>query len=171
MGQARGCPYKQNNQYKILSSSRFWGYYSRTKNTFRVVVVVILLTLFFFAPWYHQQRGKCQPQLLARYQQNAKAPSNRHQVAAAALSKRRNDSQQSNLGFGAKEKYSVGLKLLLPDTIYGKRSAVSTLHFPLLYCCFWCLQIFYVLHCSPFTFDSSSIPIGTTSGSWIPFRI
>jgi hypothetical protein len=28
------------------------------------------------------------------------------------------DSQQANLGFHAKEKYSTGLKLLLPNTIY-----------------------------------------------------
>jgi hypothetical protein len=53
-------------------------------------------------------------------------PSAPSTVAADALSKRRNDSQQANLGFHAKEKYSTGLKLLLPDAIYPNRNDVST---------------------------------------------
>lgn len=46
-------------------------------------------------------------------------------VAAAALSKRRNDSQQANISFIPKEKYSIGLKLLLPESIYPTPSSVS----------------------------------------------
>jgi hypothetical protein len=38
-------------------------------------------TLFFLAPWNDQQRGKCQPY----HQQNAKAPSNRHQPLLVPL--------------------------------------------------------------------------------------
>jgi hypothetical protein len=47
-------------------------------------------------------------------------------VAVDVLSKWRNNSQQANLGFHAKEKYSTGLKLLLPNTIYPNRNEAST---------------------------------------------
>jgi hypothetical protein len=53
-------------------------------------------------------------------------PSALSTVAADVLSKQRNNSQQANLGFHAKEKYSTGLKLLLPNTIYPNRNDTST---------------------------------------------
>ena len=42
----------------------------------------------------------------------------------AAQAKRRSESYQSSLSFDSREKYPVGLKLLLPDTIYPSPTAV-----------------------------------------------
>ena len=48
-------------------------------------------------------------------------------AAVAALAKRRNDAQQVNIAFDCREKFPIGTKLLLPQSIYPKASDVSWL--------------------------------------------
>lgn len=46
-------------------------------------------------------------------------------VEAAARAKKRNDAPQSNIGFQKKDQYSIGMKLLLDESIYEKQNEVS----------------------------------------------
>ena len=45
--------------------------------------------------------------------------------APATATKRRNDATQTSLSFAPQEKYKIGLKLLLSDSIYGAPEKVS----------------------------------------------
>jgi hypothetical protein len=57
---------------------------------------------------------------------NSKRPATKTSAqAASATAKRRSEAQQASLVFQAKDKYPVGLKLLLNESIYPSPSQVS----------------------------------------------
>jgi hypothetical protein len=60
-------------------------------------------------------------------------------IAAAASAKRRNEAPQTGISFVAQEKYKVGMKLLLDDSIYDNAGSVRSFRFVLL------LRLFFVV--------------------------
>ena len=63
-------------------------------------------------------------------QQHSKRPSSQ---SGCAASKRKNDVMQTSLSFKAKEKYPIGMKVLLDESIYPTAASVSW--FVIVDCC------------------------------------
>jgi hypothetical protein len=72
------------------------------------------------------------PPAKAPYKRNSK-PLSAAAIANADKAKKRNDAQQVAITFDTVEKYRVGMKLLLPDSIYESPNDVSPL--PLCFNC------------------------------------
>jgi hypothetical protein len=89
-------------------------------------------------------------------------------AAVAALAKRRNDAQQVSIAFDCREKFPIGTKLLLPQSIYPKASDVSWLVVVCFRLCFLpscVLSKIFVFLLSQFAC------IGSRKGTRIPFRV
>jgi hypothetical protein len=58
-------------------------------------------------------------------------PLTAEQIEKEAIANKRNQSVQSGIGFGTVEKFTVGMKLLLPETIYPTPDMVRSYVFVL----------------------------------------